>query len=94
MHKKRTDLITAFLSLSSEKDANDFFEDIFTPQELEALEERWQIVQAFLGSGLPQREIAKKIGVSVALVSRASRQIKYGTGAFLKVHNTLQKNND
>ncbi len=90
-NKKLNNLVEAFLILENKKEMISFFEDIFTPQEIEALVERWEIVQTLLKTDLPQREVAKKIGCSVALVSRASRQIQYGSGGFLSVYSKLKK---
>ncbi len=89
--KKTTKLIQAFLQLKNEKQAGAFFEDIFTPQEIEALIERWEIVQMLLETDLPQREVAKKVGCSVTLVSRASRMLQYGTGGFEAVYALVKK---
>jgi Trp operon repressor len=89
--EKMNNLLEVFLLLEDKKQALAFFEDIFTPQEIEALMERWEIVKTLLGTDLPQREVAQKIGCSVALVSRASRQIQYGSGGFLAVYSKLKK---
>ena len=53
--------------------------DLLTPAEIEALSERWQIVQRLL-AGQSQREVAAELGVSITTVSRGSRQLKYGVG--------------
>ncbi len=55
--------------------------DILTPQELESVAERWQLVQA-LAWGMPQREIAKKLDVSISKITRGSRMLQYGEGGF------------
>jgi Trp operon repressor len=60
-----------------------FLQDILTPQELEELGLRWEIIQ-LLNAGMPQREIAAKLKCSVTTVSRGSGQLKYGFGGFDK----------
>lgn len=55
--------------------------DLFTPAEIETLNERWAIVKA-LAAGASQRDVAESVGVSITTVSRGSRQLKYGAGGF------------
>lgn len=57
-------------------------QDLLTPQEREAMEERWQLVQ-LLAKGMPQRTIAKTIPVSISTITRGSRALQSGTGGFL-----------
>lgn len=70
--------------IDSDKLANDFLTNILTPAELEEISNRLQIVK-MLDKGVPQREVAKKLGVSLGTVSRGSRELKYGKGGFKKV---------
>lgn len=63
--------------------------DLLTPQEIEALRERWQIAQ-LLTAGRSQRDIAAELGVSVTTVSRGSRQLKYGPGGFEYAQSVLR----
>ncbi len=83
--KLHTDELLKVLSLckTSESLAN-FILDITTPQELEELALRWQIIKE-LDSGINQRSIAKKLKCSVTTVSRGSRVLKYGEGGFDKI---------
>lgn len=67
--------------IASEKEAKRLLTDILTPQELDSLAERWQIVQE-LAKGTSQRDISQKLGVSISKVTRGSRAMQYGTGAF------------
>lgn len=62
----------------------DFLVDITTPGEREALWGRLQIIKK-LHKGEPQRQIAEDLGVGIATVTRGSRELSSGTGAFLKV---------
>lgn len=55
--------------------------DIFTPQELETVAERWQLIQA-LGKGMTQRDVAKKCVVSISKITRGSHMLQHGSGGF------------
>ena len=79
--KHLRDLYQLFASVENTKEAKFLLHDILTPQELESVAERWQLVQA-LDSGMPQRDIAKKLSVSISKITRGSRQLQYGSGGF------------
>ncbi len=59
------------------EDLKQFLTAILTPKELVEISTRLQIVR-LLKSGTPQREIAKKLGVGVATVTRGSRELLKG----------------
>jgi len=80
-HKRYQDLYELFASVKSAKEAEMLLKDILTPQELDSVAERWQLVQ-MLEAGVPQRDIAKKLGVSISKITRGSRMLKYGSGGF------------
>ena len=67
--------------IEDEKEAKMLMEDLLTPQEVESIAERWQIIQQ-LEKGLPQREIAKKLNASIVKITRGSRVMQYGSGGF------------
>lgn len=79
--KHYRELCELFASIDSPKDADVLLKDILTPQELDSLTERWQLVQ-MLAKGVPQREIAEKLNISISKVTRGSRALQYGTGGF------------
>lgn len=58
-------------------DLDGFLEDMMTPQEIEALDERIKIMHA-LAAGKTQREIAEELELSITTVSRGSRILQYG----------------
>lgn len=58
-------------------DLDGFLEDMMTPQEIEALDERIKIMHA-LATGKTQREIAEELEISITTVSRGSRILQYG----------------
>ena len=85
MNKKHIkELSEAIVKISSPSVAESFLHNILTPAELEEVSVRLQIVKLLL-QGLPQREVAKKLGVSMGTVSRGSRELKYGVNGFEKV---------
>jgi TrpR family trp operon transcriptional repressor len=59
----------------------DVLEDLLTPAEIDDLAQRWRIVQD-LHKGLPQREIAQNLHVSLSKVTRGSRVLLNPKGGF------------
>ncbi len=66
-----------------------FLNDLLTPQEFEELATRWEIIK-MLDAGHPQREIAKRLNVSIGTVSRGARQLKYGKRGFTELLSRLK----
>lgn len=66
--------------LSSEKEVQDFFKAFLTPKEAKVLCDRYKVVEMLL-KGVPQREISKKLGVSISQISRGSEELQFGVGA-------------
>ena len=62
----------------------DFLIDILSPAEYQEIATRWQIVKQ-LTRGIPQREIAKNLKVSVATVGRGARELLDEKGGFKRV---------
>jgi TrpR family transcriptional regulator, trp operon repressor len=75
------DLYRLFASIEDEEEAALLLQDILTPQELASIAERWQLVRA-LDAGLPQRDIAKKLKISISKITRGSHMLQYGKGGF------------
>lgn len=73
------ELLRALSRLDRVEDVALLLADLLTPAEIEAVGERWQIVQRLV-AGQSQREVAEELGVSITTVSRGSRQLKYGVG--------------
>ena len=66
-----------------------FLQDLLTPGEFNEMARRWQIIKQ-LARGLPQREIAKNLGVSIATITRGSRELQDKKGGFRKVLNNAK----
>jgi len=80
--KPQRDLYELFAAVDSPKEAKIFLEDILTPSELDSMVMRWQIIKG-LHKGETQRELAKRLGISISKVTRGSRMLKYGSGGFM-----------
>lgn len=76
------ELVEAFLANRSKSEMLDFLKGILTPRELDELTTRLQIVK-LIKKGLPHQQIAKRLKVGVATVTRGSREL--GLGRFSKV---------
>ncbi|MDP2637901.1 MAG: Trp family transcriptional regulator [Candidatus Levybacteria bacterium] len=77
MNKKLEELAKELLGIKTKKEMQDFLQGILTPKELFELPNRLQIIK-MLKKGISQHEIAGKLGVGVATVTRGSREIQKG----------------
>ena len=85
MNKKYIkELSEVLVSIKDVSLAEAFLHNILTPSELEEVSKRLQIVK-LLHKGIPQREVSKKLEVSMGTVSRGSRELKYGESGFTKI---------
>jgi TrpR family trp operon transcriptional repressor len=76
-NKNLDDLINIFLKTKEKGEMYDLLRGILTPKELIELSNRLQIVK-MLKSGASQHDIAGKLRVGVATVTRGSREIQKG----------------
>jgi TrpR-related protein YerC/YecD len=74
-------LMQAVLAMRTVEECRDFFRDLCTPAELQALADRWTVV-GLLQDGLPYREINRQTGVSVTTVGRVARYLAAGNGGY------------
>ena len=74
-------LFEAVNSLENVEECGDFFKDLCTPAELQALVDRWQVVE-FLQQDLPYRKIHDLTGVSVTTIGRVARFLTDGHGGY------------
>jgi TrpR family trp operon transcriptional repressor len=65
------------LVLEDKHELLEFLKGILTPKELEEIPNRLEIIR-LLKQGLPQHQIAEKLGVGVATVTRGSKEIQKG----------------
>lgn len=74
-------LYAAMLTLRSVDELRAFFRDLCTPAEIEAMSDRWAVVEC-LERGLPYREIHRMTGVSVTTIARVARYRSGGSGGY------------
>lgn len=83
-------LADILLAAGSREEMEELITDWFTPAERKDLWERWCIVDMLL-RGNSQREIRDKLKVSISKVTRGSRELQFGTGAFRQIWERLSK---
>ena len=74
-------LFRAVISLRDVGECRKFFKDLCTPAELQALVDRWHVVE-LLEQGLPYRRIHDLTGVSVTTIGRVARFLSDGFGGY------------
>jgi len=67
-----------------------FFNCLFTNNELVDFAKRWQLVKD-LDEGVTQREIARKYNMSLCKITRGSRMLKNDDSAFRKLLDMLKE---
>lgn len=74
-------LMQAVLTLRTVDECRDFFRDLCTPAELQALADRWAVV-GLLQTGMSYRDINRETGVSVTTIGRVARYLAAGNGGY------------
>jgi TrpR-related protein YerC/YecD len=74
-------LFRAIVSLRTTAECSNFLRDLCTPAELQALVDRWHVVE-LLQQGLPYRRIHDMTGVSVTTIGRVARFLTDGFGGY------------
>lgn len=77
-------LYKAVLSLKNEKECAAFFEDLCTPQELNAIAQRLNVAQ-MLTEGNVYNKIVQETGASTATISRVNKTLNYQTAGGYKI---------
>ena len=83
--KEKSDgLYRAILSLKTEEEVYNFFQDLCTVTELRAMEQRFEVA-VLLKRGMIYNDILERTGASSATISRVNRSLNYGTGAYAQL---------
>ena len=78
-HPGEEEFYEAVLSLQTVEDCRNFFEDVCTIKELQALSQRFRVA-CLLDGGSNYLEVSEATGVSSATISRVNRCLHYGSG--------------
>ncbi len=74
-------LVKAFLSLETEEECFNFFEDICTIKEIQDMSQRLQVAE-MLDQNRSYVEISKDTGASTATISRVNKCLNYGSNGY------------
>ena len=77
-------LLQVICKISDVDDLNSFFQELFTSAEMSDFSLRWKLLKD-LYSGLPQRKIAEKYGISLCKITRGSKVLKKDNSSVLKI---------
>ncbi|MBM3228245.1 transcriptional regulator [Candidatus Peribacteria bacterium] len=83
-------LYQLFAAVDTPREAEMLLQDLLTPEEVASISGRWQLIR-MLDEGVPQREIAEEIGLSISKITRGSRMLQFGSGGFLYFLKKLRK---
>ena len=83
--KEKSDrLYKAILTLETEEECYNFFQDLCTIPELRSMEQRYEVA-TLLSQGLIYNDILERTGASSATISRVNRSLIYGAGSYESV---------
>lgn len=82
-------LYRAILALKTPEECYNFFTDLCTVPELNAMEQRFEVAQ-LLDEGLIYNQIQEKTGASSATISRVKRSLEYGADGYRVVIDRLK----
>ena len=83
--KEKSDrLYKAILTLETEEECYNFFQDLCTIPELRSMEQRYEVA-TLLNDGMIYNDILEKTGASSATISRVNRSLIYGAGGYESV---------
>ncbi len=76
-----TDMYKAILTLRTVEECMDFFDDLCTVTEVQAMEQRYQVAVC-LSKDMKYNDILLETGASSATISRVNRSLKYGKDGY------------
>lgn len=82
----------AVMSFDSKEDCINFFDDICTIQEMQAIVQRLEVASHLL-SGKSYVEVNKITGASTATICRVAKCINYGNGGYKKAIEKINEEN-
>lgn len=83
-------LFEAISVIKNADEAKLFFLDLCTPAELQAIADRWSVVDP-IKKEVPYRQIYEETGVSVTTIGRVARFISHGNGGYNLIYERMAK---
>jgi TrpR family trp operon transcriptional repressor len=80
---KIAEISRVLMQIKDEKLMQGFFSSLLTPAEIKAISSRWELVK-MLDQGFSQREIARKMHLSLCKITRGSRELARKNSPFKK----------
>lgn len=77
-------LFDAILALDTRDEAERFFRDLCTLNELHDMAQRWAVVR-LLDAGKHYAEISRETGASTATITRIASWLNHGEGGYLEI---------
>lgn len=84
-------LLRAILAMRTLQECRAFFHDLCTPAELQALKDRWAVVELLSEGRLSYRQIHDRTGVSITTIGRVARYLVSGEGGYSKALERLTR---
>ncbi|MDR1374697.1 MAG: trp operon repressor [Treponema sp.] len=84
-----SEMARTLAKISDGKLIESFLRCLLTPAETADIAARWALVKA-LDEKIPQREIAKRLGLSLCKITRGSRELKKPGSGFEKILHILK----
>ncbi len=78
------EISNALASISDEKLIESFLNSLLTKNEIHDISARWELVK-LLDDGMSQRNISKKLGLSLCKITRGSRELKKKNSSFKRL---------
>jgi len=85
------ELARAFAVTQDSSLIEEFLRSLLTPAETADIAARWALVKA-LDKKIPQREIAKELGLSLCKITRGSKELKKENSSFRRMLNSVKAN--
>lgn len=89
--KQLDQFFDAILSLKTREECYEFFDDVATMHEIQALAQRLQVAK-LLYKGSTYQVIEKETSASTATISRVRRSLDFGSGGYQKILDRLSEN--
>ena len=72
---RTNDIVEIFTGVTDKKTMSRLINEIFTPAEIQDVALRWRLMK-MLHEGIPQREIARRLKISLCKITRGSKILK------------------